>query len=245
LPMDAKKSSRTTSEECLTAAELLRRKSIPVASKSKTSAAETESKENVDNIDEEIRRLEEELQALDEDDDDDDSDASDDDEEETISDKNGIISLSESKKDAIEHLPASCLPAVPRKSKHAHPTSDTSGHKRQRSKEKTNDTIVLSNGLKSAVQEIIRNYQPRSAEKLPFYCRYCSTQLSNEAEFKQHQTLPQHKQAVVLDQKASYCKLCRKQLTSPAQLRDHVQSKPHKERLNFMQSKSRSKQTTK
>jgi Zinc-finger of C2H2 type len=239
--MDAKRNRSTPSDECLTAAELVRRKSIQVASKLKTAAIESESAGKNENIDDEIRRLEEELQALDEDDEK--SDSSND--EGAVSDNRGIISLSESKQDAIEHLPASCLPAVPRRNKHAYPAHDTGGLKRHRANEKTGAAIVVSNGLKSAVQEIIRNYQPRSAEKIPFYCRYCSIQLSNELEFTQHQSLPQHKQAVILDQKASYCKLCRKQLTSPAQLRDHVQSRPHKERLNFMQAKSRRQRITK
>jgi hypothetical protein len=246
-------------DECLTAAERIRRKRkattlsstsllnsnhrVALYSKqsccSGTSTAQSPSNietihEKTDDIDEEIQRLEQELQALDDDEGDDDIDSvdsnDDDDDETSLPIKNGVLSISESANSKIERLPAHCLPAVPRKSAAANHS------KRQRGD--TTSEIAVSNGFKSAVQEIIRSYQPRSAEKLPFYCRFCSTQYSNETEFVLHQSLPEHKQRVILDQKASYCKLCRKQLTSPAQLRDHIQSKPHKERLNYVQSKS-------
>ena len=224
-------------DDCLTAAEIIRRKQKKKAtpklstdsSTYKATTASSETIETTENIDEAIKRLEAELEDFDEDD----SDSSVDDEE-TMVNNNGILSFSESKMDSIDHLPDSCLPAVPRRSKHTNPTNENVSSKRLRASEK----IVVSNGLKSAVQEIIRNYRPRSAEKLPFYCRYCSLQMTDDLEFSRHQSLPEHKQAVVLDQKASYCKLCRKQLTSPAQLRDHVQSRPHKERLNVLKSKS-------
>lgn len=95
--------------------------------------------------------------------------------------------------------------------------------------------------IKAKVNEILGNYQPRSAiERLPFYCRYCSKVCGNsEEEFFAHMETLFHKTALEMERKASYCKLCRKQLTSQIQLKEHIKSKPHRRYLDMFKQKQR------
>jgi hypothetical protein len=189
----------------LTAAELLRRNV-------KRSREKTEKKESVD-LDEEIRRLEQELN--------DDSSSTSSSTEESENDKqaedSAVLNLSAVKNETIESLPEQFLPRI----------------KKQRASEQSSPiTSQTTNpGLASAVQEILDGYVPRSAERLPFYCRVCAKQYKNEQEFFAHRETEFHKVAFAAERKASYCHLCRKQLTSPAQLKEHLSSRPHKERL--------------
>ena len=150
-----------------------------------------------------------------------------------------IVNLSQLQEERIESLPSSALPALARPdSKSNNKTKRAAAlHNREPKASKRQRTTTPTAGLESAVQDFLRGYRARSAERLPFYCRVCARQYTNETEFVHHQTLPQHQTAVALDRKASFCKLCRKQLTSPAQLKEHLQSRPHKERLEFMKTK--------
>ena len=199
-----------------------------------------------ENIDDAIARLEAELANDDGDSDDSSSvtsEPSNSDVEHTKTDQvgsgklpeptKGMVCLSALKDDRIESLPSQFLPAVPKKgcSKKGAPAPN-----RKRTKQQQQQGQRC--GLAKAVQEVLGGYVARSSEKLPFYCRVCQKQYSNENEFFEHRTSEFHKTASEAERKASYCKLCRKQLTSPAQMNEHLASMPHKERLRRVSSSS-------
>lgn len=226
-----------------TAAELIRRKAMQrkhsitnTNLNREDDSGNSASHDKVD-LDEEIRRLEEEL--LRDDDTENESDSS----STTSSEDNkpqAIVSLSESKDAKIESLPDSLLPSIKKRALKSVVSSDNDKVKKKKctskdSEKETDGGRHVSEGLKFAVQEILRGYQPRSAERLPFYCRVCAKQFENDDAFNGHKEEAFHKTAVVMERKVSFCKLCRKQLTSPAQLQEHLRSKPHKMRLQTVQ----------
>lgn len=88
-----------------------------------------------------------------------------------------------------------------------------------------------NSGLEATVKELLRNYQPASAEKRPFWCRICRHQAADESTFLAHKTTELHIAAAKAELKMSYCNLCRKQFTSPIQLREHLVAKGHKAKL--------------
>jgi len=253
--------SGTTNESTVaTAAMGEKRKGRQEPSSSLSSSVKVE--EQAVDLDEDIRRLEAELALQDDDDDDssssedggsingDDKDTGGDDREPPEND--AVWSFSESKHARIEGLPPSALPAARKRVLKSVDKDDdaATGDGRHKKKQKNdskrsnnnNDDdddaeSAVSNGLKAAVQELLRGYQPRSSERLPFYCRVCAKQYDNEPDFLRHRSEAFHKTAVVLERKASLCKLCRKQLTSPAQLQEHLRSKPHKQRLQSLQAR--------
>ncbi|KAL3940867.1 MAG: hypothetical protein SGBAC_004662 [Bacillariaceae sp.] len=173
-------------------------------------------------LDDEIARLEAELQA---------SSSSDDESENEDGDGaegNGVVSLSQFSDDRISSLPTAALPK---------PGRYKANGERRGPKKAKQSTVDVPDGLREAVKEVLSGYKARSSEKLPFYCRVCQIQLTNENEFFQHKQTQFHKTAVVVERKATYCKLCRKQLTSPDQMKEHLTSKPHRSRLLFMKEK--------
>lgn len=219
------------SSQPITVAEKIRKKK-----QQKSDVIKPIEQDEEEDLDAQIRRLEAELEASssssDEDSSDDESSSGDDhndDPEETPK----ILSLSTSRSEPIESLPAKQLPTGISSSK-------------QGTKRKKNDSTATSNkipsGLQKAVTELLQDYKPRSAERLPFYCRVCAHQYDSLETFTNHKTEPFHEAAVAMERKASYCKLCRKQLTSPAQLREHLQSRPHKERLATLQARQKGHQ---
>lgn len=220
----------------LTAAELLRQK---VGGKAAKKKATTSSDGKRIDIDDEIQRLEAELQndSSSSDDEDDDSESygsrdsdENDDEKESSPSQAVVLNLSSVRDERIEKLPESLLPAS-RKRSLQNIDGPVDEARSKKPKKKRDD------GLTAAVKEVLAGYKPRSAERLPFYCRVCAKQYDNEEEFFQHKSTEFHKTAVEVERKTSYCKLCRKQLTSPAQLKEHLTSRPHKERLHTVQAK--------
>lgn len=182
-----------------------------------------------DDIDDEIRRLEMELQK------DDSSDESDSDSEDA-GPAGGVLSLSEFAQDRIEQLPETHLPEPGRYNPRANPgpLKKSKKAKRQDLEEKKR-----KDGLKEAVQEVLSGYKARSSERLPFYCRFCSKQYEDEQSFFEHKSLDFHKTAVEMERRSTYCRLCMKQLTSPAQMKEHLTSRPHKERLHTVRERQR------
>ena len=236
----------------ITAAEMIRQqkkhKLLPVrTSISNTTTTDISTNQSsITDVDDEIQRLERELQQ----DDDSNEIDSEDDASSTRSDEEDhhdiqtdvmILSISESNQNPIEKLPTQFLPPIPVTSKSKHSTkSEKNSKKRSRNDDTTNDTNenISGAGLKKAVQELIQNYQGRaSTERIPYYCRYCQHQATNDKDFRHHQTIPSHLQNVTVHNKASYCKLCSKQFNSPIQLQEHLKSKPHHDRLQYLQSK--------
>lgn len=199
-------------------------------------------------LDDEIARLERELAAQNESDDDEDS------ESQHQADESAILSLSKFANDHVEHLPPTSLPVPSSSSRRKSSgggnigggdvdvTSKAVGMttKTRQNQASTSPATNNNSGLQKAVQEVLQGYTARSADRLPFYCRFCAKQYSNETEFFDHKRTEFHLAAVEAERKMTYCKLCRKQLTSPAQMKEHLKSKPHKQRLDMMRNKHRS-----
>jgi uncharacterized CHY-type Zn-finger protein len=244
-----------TAQTVVTAADLIRQKHSK-RSKSETTTTGSDGTvvvvptTQMDNIDDEIQRLEAELNALS---DDDLSVLSDDDDDgnnsttgtTTTKSHPAVLSFSAVKDERIERLPAAALPAPPprrrttKRNIHETATDTKRDNNNNNNKKKKH---VVSQGLTNAVREVLRGYQPRSAEHLPLYCRCCAKQYDCLEQFQDHKRTEFHKTAVELERKASYCKLCRKQLTSPAQLKEHLQSRPHHERLRTLQTRQQQRQ---
>jgi len=214
------------------------------------------SKETED-IDDEIKRLEAELEASGGGTDDSDDDDSDDDDGnshgESLSSSMGaseeigarIISLSAVADERIPALPKCALPLPQCKRTLKIDREMDVGDSLQRKKRKKGDQTQSGDGLKAAVREMLGDYVARSSERLPFYCRVCAKQMSNEEEFRGHKKTEFHKVAVKEEQKASYCRLCRKQFTSPVQLKEHLNARPHREKLAAVKMKQQGGRWTK
>lgn len=251
----AGKSSESSSEpvmeeEALPFAEILRRKKAKETVDSTESAARNEEEDDKVDIDDEIKRLEAELAA---DDDETDGGSEDDsDDERTERDKrvsfgavdvreiessrtesrnmegDAVVCLSAVAQDRITPLPESCLPKTKKRT-----LQGIDDDPQQKKPKKSN----VSSGLRDAVKEVLSGYVARSSERLPFYCRVCAKQYTNEQEFFEHKSTDFHTTAMDVERKASFCKLCRKQFTSPVQLKEHISSRPHKDRLEHVRSR--------
>jgi hypothetical protein len=185
--------------------------------------------DNVDvDLDDEIRRLEMELNQS--------SNESSSDEESTVGpEEPGVLSLSAYAEDRIEQLPDTYLPES---GKYNAQDKSKSSKKKRDSKQNQHEQ-KKTDGLREAVKEVLMGYKARSSEKIPFYCRFCSKQYNNEDEFFDHRKTEFHKTAVDMERKATYCRLCMKQLTSPEQMKEHLKSRPHKDRLNTVRTRQR------
>lgn len=239
---------KSSEEEGIPIAEILRRRQIAENSTSTTSL--NVNHEELD-IDDEIQRLEAELAADDDDSEQESETVSDDDEAEERDKRvsfgkvqvkkieaassetkhisgDTVVCLSAVAQDRIAPLPESCLPKTKKRS-----LRGIDEIPQQNRPKKSN----VSTGLRDAVKEVLSSYVARSSERLPFYCRVCAVQETNEQDFFEHKATDFHKAAVEVERKASFCKLCRKQFTSPVQLKEHISSRPHKERLAQVRSR--------
>jgi len=187
-------------------------------------------------LDDEIKRLEAELNESSSGSSEDESTADrEEDEEEDDEQQPAILSLSVFANDRIEQLPEAHLPEPGR-----YKVQGPSMKNKSRIKTGTQESSAVQekvDGLKEAVKEVLCGYKARSSERLPFYCRFCSKQYNDENEFFQHKGSDFHKMAVDMERKATYCRLCRKQLTSPEQMKEHLKSKPHHEQLQRAKSR--------
>lgn len=180
-------------------------------------------------IDDEIRRLEQELEA---------SDSSDDSDLDSLDPEEGqVLSLSKFADDRVEKLPGQYLPEPGRYNPSKDGMKVQAAKRKGRASVRESEDAKRSSGLKQAVQEVLAGYKARSWERLPFYCRVCAKQYDNETEFFNHKETEFHRVAVETERKASYCRLCRKQLTSPEQMKEHLASRPHKDRLQKMKDR--------
>eukprot|EP00956_Cyclotella_meneghiniana_P021349 scaffold38787_cov73-Cyclotella_meneghiniana.AAC.5 len=138
----------------------------------------------------------------------------------------GMICLSKSANERIEPLPASAMPQIARKT--------ISGQDKKLSKKRKHhkEEHTVNKGLKSAVDDLLSNYKPRSeVEQTPWYCRICQHQSNDEADFLDHRASELHKMATKEHQRKTYCRICRKQMTSVIQFQEHLNSRPHRELL--------------
>lgn len=93
-------------------------------------------------------------------------------------------------------------------------------------------------GLEATVRELLRQYEPASLEKRPFYCRVCKFQGASTEELDEHRRSEYHLVATGVERKMSTCRLCRKEFTSPDQLKEHLAGKAHIQRLERVQQNS-------
>ena len=220
--------------ENMTFSERMRRKRQSCSDSNKL---RTEKNREID-LDEEIKRLEAELNNNDNSSDSDSNDDEDDDEDDNFDDatninNHGIICLSSLSDQKISSLDKTLLPTNKRKRLKAIDEEEHSKKKKQ----------THGSGLKDAVQELLKGYVARSSHKIPFYCRVCAIQSTNIQEFNQHKQTALHKRAVQVERKACYCRLCQKQFTSPIQMKEHLSSKPHRDKMDYVKSKQRQRKT--
>lgn len=261
------KAPQNKEETIVPFAESLRRRAASAKCIPTNVGGTKQKEENLEDTDEEIRRLEAELANSDDSDYDSEDESNTDNEEHNIGNvsKKKKISFGEtttvniSSREETPLLPAKdpnepdilCLSStaadritplpsscLPKSKKRSLKGIDDNGTGSDKaSKKREKEKVVVSEGLQQAVKEVLSGYVARSSERLPFYCRVCAVQFKNEPEFLEHKQTEFHKTAVNMERKASFCKLCRKQFTSPVQLKDHVFSKPHRERLHNVQSR--------
>jgi len=246
-------------EKALTFSEMMKRKQKNVKN-SEVSFKKEEGTETSFDIDDEIKRLEAQLQNGDNSEDDLSSASSESKSEEkgeadmgVMSESEekgeanmGVICISEVADDVIQPLPSNSLPSNKRrKLKNIDGADSDDGppvSKRQK-KEHQKKLMEERNGLKEAVKEILDGYVERSksseSKKLPFYCRVCDIQSVDMDAFLEHKKSKLHLAAVEAERKACFCRLCRKQFTSLKQMKEHLGSRPHREKMDYVQEKQR------
>ncbi|CAM9113257.1 unnamed protein product [Discosporangium mesarthrocarpum] len=128
-------------------------------------------------------------------------------------------------KERIEPLPLHLLP------------TPGCGMPKDRKKSKRSSPTPPTSGLEMAVKDLLANYEARSSERVPFYCRICKFQGCSVEELEAHKREPLHEVAVKKERKISNCSLCKKQFTSPPQLKEHLSGKAHREKLLAAMSK--------
>ena len=90
------------------------------------------------------------------------------------------------------------------------------------------DQVQPQSGLETTIREMLKSYQPSSADRRPFWCRICRFQGENLDDWTDHKSTEGHKMAEKMERKMSACRVCRKEFTSPDQLKEHMKGNPHK-----------------
>jgi len=193
---------------------------------------------SLNNIEEQIKSLEADLSSQSSSSSSYDEDSNDSNE---LPEKKDIICISSCSSDRIVPLPTKALPNNKRRYLKVDKAHNSSEQPPNKKKKNNTENDEHHQGLKKAVNDLLKNYVPRSNERLPFYCRVCSIQSSSLEEFNIHKQTEFHQVAIKEEKKATFCRICRKQFTSMAQLKEHLQAKPHKERVDLMMSKNRSR----
>jgi hypothetical protein len=159
-------------------------------------------------LDDEIARLEAELQN-DSSSESDDSDLDDDGDGDKL--KTPL-----SQDDMIPALPASCLPTIATKKIAIVPESSKK-KRSKKSKDKTPAPAVVPKAVKQQeLMNYIRGYTP--SEHRPFHCRICNFQGESLEDWNAHKQTSTHQENSDKEKKACFCRLCRKDFTSPAQV---------------------------
>ena len=109
---------------------------------------------------------------------------------------------------------------------------------------KDNSTFKVSSstpgGIDSSVIAMLKNYEPASIHKKPFWCRVCRFQADSMRSYTEHLASTLHIETSKVERKMSGCKLCKKEFTSPDQLQEHLRGKLHKGTLQRFQRNDRS-----
>ena len=113
-------------------------------------------------------------------------------------------------------------------------TDATKKKKLQNKKQKQPPTAAEQerSGLEKTVMEMLRNYQPSSSEKRPFWCRVCRFQGTSAEALMAHRETKLHVVACQKERRMSFCKLCKIQFTSPDQLKEHLRGAKHEAKLD-------------
>lgn len=132
---------------------------------------------------------------------------------------------------SIAPLPAQHLPAADCGNTTKKQADSTKKQKKQKKQPPTAAEQERS-GLEKTVHEMLRNYQPSSSEKRPFWCRVCRFQGASADELMAHRDTEFHVVACQKERKLSFCKLCKIQFTSPDQLKEHLRGAKHQAKMD-------------
>lgn len=172
---------------------------LPGAKKRKT-------EEEQEDIAEQIKRLEAELQGSD-------SSSGSESESESENDKKAVVSLSAYSSDRIEALPEKMLPAV-------RSTATLPSAKKRRKTQQEENERAAQKALEQLGDALTFK------KKVPFACKPCGFVGKDLADFQTHRASKEHLSAT----KKLHCALCDKAFTSQAQLDEHRTGKWHKQR---------------
>ncbi|KAL4147284.1 hypothetical protein PRNP1_011040 [Phytophthora ramorum] len=193
----------------------------PIAKRLKQSAEfalQKKKTEPEEDIADQIKRLEAELQGG--------SDGSSDSETESEDDTtNAVVNLSAYASERIESLPEKLLPA-------ARPSSNLPPAKKKRKKSQQEENERAANEALELLGDALT-----FPKKVPFACKPCKFIGKDLEHFQAHRTSKEHLERVQSGGKTLACVLCNKSFTSPAQLEEHRAGKWHK--LRAQQKKVR------
>jgi hypothetical protein len=191
----------------------------PIAKRLKQSAEsalQLKKKTEGEDIAEQIKRLEAELQGRgDEDSSDSDSDSDDDDDEAKTK---AVVNMSAYASERIESLPENMLPA-------ARPSSKLPPAKKKRKKTQQEENKRAADEALEALGDALT-----FPKKVPFACKPCKFIGKDLDDFQAHRASKQHLERAQTGDKTLSCVLCNKSFTSSAQLEEHRAGKWHKQR---------------
>ncbi|KAK1940505.1 Zinc finger CCCH domain-containing protein 42 [Phytophthora citrophthora] len=189
----------------------------PIAKRLKQSAesALQPKKKEKEDIADQIKRLEAELQGGS-----DSSDSSDSDSDSDSDNDNSktIVNLSAFASERIEALPDAMLPA-------ARPSSNLPPAKKKRKKTQQEENERAANKALEELGDALT-----FPKKVPFACKPCKFIGKDLENFQAHRASKEHLERVQTGDKTLQCVLCNKSFTSPAQLVEHRAGKWHKQR---------------
>ncbi|RLN66904.1 hypothetical protein BBJ29_004884 [Phytophthora kernoviae] len=180
------------------------------------SGAKKKDKNSEEDIAEQIKRLETELQGSSDDSSDSDS-GSDTEADDGMAKVKAVVNLSAYASDRIESLPEKMLPAV-RSSSSLPPAK-----KRRKTQQQDNER---------AAQKALEDLSDALSfpKKVPFACKPCGFIGKNLEEFHAHRASKEHLEGQQSGMKKLQCVLCDKSFTSREQLDEHRAGKWHKQR---------------
>lgn len=187
----------------------------PIAKRLKQSAesALQPQKKDEEDIAEQIKRLEAELQGG--------SDSSDSDSDSDDDNSKTVVNLSAYASERIEALPGTMLPAV-------RPSSNLPPAKKKRKKTQQEENERAANKALEELGDALT-----FPKKVPFACKPCKFIGKDLEDFQAHRASREHLE----HDKTLQCVLCNKTFTSPEQLIEHRAGKWHKQRAQQKKQK--------
>ncbi|KAL3658156.1 hypothetical protein V7S43_016787 [Phytophthora oleae] len=184
----------------------------PIAKRLKQSAesALQHKKTDAEDIADQIKRLEAELQGG--------GDSSDSDSDSDHDNSKAVVNLSAYASERIESLPETMLPVV-------RPSSNLPPAKKNRKKTQQEENERAANKALEELGDALT-----FPKKVPFACKPCKFIGKDLENFQAHRASKEHLERVQAGDKILQCVLCNKSFTSPAQLDEHRAGKWHKQR---------------